>query len=180
MKEIWKDIKGYEGLYQVSNLGNIKSLNYNHTKKEKILKPLKRKDEYLKIRLYKNKKYKTYFIHRLVAEAFIPNLNNYPIINHIDENRSNNYVKNLEWCTQKQNVQHSINTGTRKLMREYGRVRIVGQYNLNNKLIKIWNALIDIEKELGYNATSIWHCCNNKTKKSYGFIWKYEDRKRGI
>lgn len=180
MEEIWKDIKGYEGLYQVSNLGKIKSLNYNHTKKEKILKSLKRKNNYLKIRLYKNKKYNTYFIHRIVAENFILNENNLPIVNHIDGNPSNNCVNNLEWCTQKQNVQHSIITGLRKKMREYGNARIVGQYDLDNNLIKIWDALIDIEKELGYNATSIWHCCNNKTKKSYGYIWKYEDEKRGM
>jgi hypothetical protein len=111
-KEIWKDIKGYEGLYQVSNLGNIKSLsreiicgNGRTLSKEKIFK-FRNCDGYNRVHLMKYKKEKNLYVHRLVAEMFIPNPNNLPIINHIDENRSNNHVDNLEWCTQKENVNH--------------------------------------------------------------------------
>ena len=97
MKEIWKDIKDYEGLYQVSNLGNVKSLKTN-----KNLYYSKSKN-YLRVSLNKNGIRKGYSIHRLVAQAFIPNPNNYPCVNHKDCNGNNNKVNNLEWCTYKQN-----------------------------------------------------------------------------
>jgi len=109
--EIWRDIKGYEGLYQVSNLGRVKSLGRQHGflyKQDRIMKPFKTKFNYYKINLYKNGVKKNFFIHRLVALAFIPNPNNYPVINHKDENPSNNYVDNLEWCT----VKYNSNYGT--------------------------------------------------------------------
>lgn len=103
MQEVWKDIDGYEGKYQVSNLGRVKSLNYNRTGEEKLLKPLENKCGYVRVVLYKDRRAKNYLIHRLVAETFIPNPNNYPIINHKDENKQNNKVKNLEWCTYEYN-----------------------------------------------------------------------------
>lgn len=99
MDEIWKDISGYEGLYQVSNLGRVRSLNYNHTGEIKLLKQGTYKKGHKCVSLFKNKKGKTYSVHRLVAIAFIPNPNNLPIINHKDEDPSNNNVNNLEWCT---------------------------------------------------------------------------------
>lgn len=113
--EVWKDIKGYEGLYQVSNLGNIKSLRkwngargkHIYEPCERILTPTDNGYGYLIIGLKKNLARKNHYVHRLVAEAFIENPNNYPQINHKDFNRKNNNVDNLEWCTQKQNNQHS-------------------------------------------------------------------------
>ena len=113
MKEIWKDIKNFEGLYQVSNLGRVKSLpkytysrGYSQLRKEKLLKPcyVGKYRNYLAVRLNNNKQYK---IHRLVAKAFIPNPNNYPCVNHKDKNPSNNNVENLEWCTNQYNVKYS-------------------------------------------------------------------------
>lgn len=106
MEEIWKDIKEYENLYQVSNIGRVKSLNYNHTGREEILKCTKAKNGYI----YIDFKRKKYLVHRLVAQAFIPNPFGFPYINHKDENPSNNCVSNLEWCTQK----HNMNWGTVK------------------------------------------------------------------
>ena len=103
MKEIWKDIKGYED-YQVSNLGRVKSI-----KKNKVLKQIYNPNGYLYVGLYNNSKLKKYLVHRLVAKAFIENPLNKPFINHKDFDRLNNNVKNLEWCTQKENVHHSIN-----------------------------------------------------------------------
>lgn len=118
MKEIWKDVKDYEGLYQVSNLGRIKSLvgwnGKKYIKREKIINPAiqktnKNKEYYRNvIGLVKIKKRKMAKVHRLVAEAFIPNPNGYPIINHIDGNPLNNIVENLEWCDQKYNMKHAI------------------------------------------------------------------------
>lgn len=121
-KEIWKDIKNYEGYYQVSNLGRIKSVDryinqyngYNYSTriyKGKILKFSIGTRGYLKVVLQKERKVKTYNVHRLVAEAFIPNPNNLPQVNHIDENKLNNNINNLEWCSSKYN----INFGNRNI-----------------------------------------------------------------
>lgn len=105
MEEIWKDIEGYEGLYQISNLGRIWTTKYKRFKN-----PTKCKG-YLQIGLSKNKKRKMYKVHRLVAIAFVSNPNNKPYINHIDGNKSNNRADNLEWVTQSENVSHAYKTG---------------------------------------------------------------------
>lgn len=100
MNEEWRDIKGYEGLYQVSNLGRVKSLrDKNNKKRELILKPKIMRNGYLKVDLCKNGKQKTFTVHRLVATVFISNPKNFPTVNHKDENKLNNNVSNLEWCT---------------------------------------------------------------------------------
>lgn len=114
--EKWKNIKGYEGIYQVSNLGRIKSLermekykNTQRKRKEKILKGINL-NGYIRIGLLKNKKYKNFLVHRLVATTFIPNPNNFKEINHKDGNKQNNEISNLEWCTRSENVKHAYNT----------------------------------------------------------------------
>lgn len=120
--EIWKDIKGYEGLYQISNLGNVKSLDKiincrgdgQRLLKGKILSTRKNHD-YIHVDLTNEKLKKTYKVHRLVGIAFIDNPNNKPEINHKDGNKSNNNVNNLEWCTRIENIEHSINTGLKKI-----------------------------------------------------------------
>ena len=109
MKELWKDIKGYEGLYKISSYGRVKSLGNDKNRKEKILSSKSNREGYVRVYLFKDGKGKMYRVHRLVAEAFIPHPNNYPIINHKDEDKSNNIVSNLEWCTQ----EYNINYGTR-------------------------------------------------------------------
>ena len=109
MKEEWRDIKGYEGKYQISNLGRVKSLNYKHTKKEKILSNVPDTEGYLLVSLYKSGKKKPFRIHKLVAIHFIPNPNNLPEINHKDEDKTNNGVSNLEWCS----IEYNLNYGTR-------------------------------------------------------------------
>ena len=116
MKEIWRDIKGYEGLYQVSNTGKIKSLSRTYFKlgklatyKEKELKIVKQKTGYCTVNLYKNSFLKVMLVHRLVAETFIKHPKNKNVVNHIDYNKENNCVENLEWTTQQENLAHSKN-----------------------------------------------------------------------
>lgn len=111
--EEWKDIPNYDGLYKVSNLGNIKSFNTktNHKEPINLKQTMDRKNGYLTVSLCKDKVQKIYRVHRLVAEAFIPNPNNYPIINHKDGRKQNNNVNNLEWCTYQQNIIHSWENG---------------------------------------------------------------------
>lgn len=166
MKEIWKDIKGYEGLYQVSNLGKVKSLNYNHTKKEQLIKQEITTD-HLRCTLH-NKKSKHIFVHRLVAEAFLPNPNNYPIINHKDGNPLNNNVNNLEWCTYKHNMNHALKTGLINMN------KILMKDKITNKTIREFKNILELRREIklkGY--THIYDCCRGERKSAYGYKWEY-------
>ena len=108
MQELFKDIKGYEGLYQISNLGDVKTI-YKY-RPSRNLKPVIRKGYYT-VTLCKDGNIKIHSVHRLLAEAFIDNPDNLPVINHKDGNRLNNSINNLEWCTQKENIRHAFKTG---------------------------------------------------------------------
>ena len=113
--EIWKPIKGYEGIYEISNFGRgVKSLDRHWSPGEKILQSTFSEDGYLQINLYKDKIHRNIKIHRLVAETFIPNLNNYPQINHKNGIKTDNRVENLEWCTHQENIDHVFEIGKRK------------------------------------------------------------------
>ena len=101
-----KILNGWENMYQISNLGRVKSLNYNRTGKEQIIKSHKRKDGYVQVCLCRNKKITTYKLHRLVAETFLENPNNLPCVNHKDENKENNQISNLEWCDKVYNINY--------------------------------------------------------------------------
>lgn len=169
MMEIFKDIEGYEGLYQISDHGRVKSLNYNHTDKERILKLSKRKDGYLRVQLWKNRNYKNYYVHRLVAQAFLDNPYNLNEINHKDEDKTNNHVDNLEFCTSKYNCSY----GTRNQRRVNKTSKPTYQYTLDGKLIREWSSTAEVQRQLGYSQGHISQCCNGKTKTAYGYIWKY-------
>ena len=188
MQEIWKDIKGYEGLYQISNLGNVKSLKRNRfnyrlqrmiiVNKEKLLKQSFDGKKYLFVTLQKHKSRKNYRIHRLVAESFIPNPNNLPQVNHIDGNKTNNCVSNLEWCDGSYNVKESFRLGLSKKGAVHPNSKKVLQYDLNGNFIKEWNCVIDAINNLHlpkYAHSSISLCCRGKTQSAYGFKWKYID-----
>lgn len=197
-KEIWRDIAGYEGKYQVSNLGNIKNLNYRRTGKERPLKPIVKVDGRLKVDLYKNGKQKEYLVHKLVANAFIPDKTNFKYvdekdklkyidnldnleINHKDEHPKNNNVNNLEWCTRKYNNTY----GTRceragKMIAKANKnhpnkSKKVLQYDLNGNLIKEWPSTREIERQLGFDSSHIAGCCRGERKTAYGFIWRYKE-----
>lgn len=203
MKEIWKDIEGYEGLYQVSNYGNIKSLSrvvknaYGiHRTEEKILKPQMKKKGYFQIQLSKDGKQKHYQVHRLVALAFVPNINNYPCINHKDENKSNNHVNNLEWCTHEYNTNYGTrNKRASEKLKENMKYRKLTKQQLENlskgrksrkvKCIttgKIFNSIKEAANITGANASNITQCCKGKCKSTgidtitkEKLEWKYVD-----
>ena len=180
MEEIWKDIRDYEGLYQISNKGNVKSIGNNKTKKEKILKSSVDTIGYLFVGLCKNGVQKRYFVHRLVAQAFIQNPNNYPQVNHKDENKQNNCVKNLEYCDAKYNV----NYGTRnkrvveKNTNHPSLSKPVLQINPNtNEIIAEFPSIKEVERQFGFLHSNISRCCNGKPKRktAYGYIWRYKE-----
>lgn len=197
--EIWKDIEGYEGLYQVSNFGNVKSLNYNRTGKEKILKSKKDKDGYLQFSLCKNGKVKHFKTHRLVALAFIPNLENLPQVNHKDENKENNHVDNLEWVSPKENINYGtrnkkvsealkgkyigenswmfgkhLSEETKQKLKEYFSKPVL-QYTKDKIFIREWESGKLASEELNINKSNITACCQGKQKTAGGFIWKYKE-----
>ena len=166
-KEVWKDIEGYEGKYQVSDSGRVKSLNYRSTGEEMVLKQRKCKDGYLQVRLCKEGKVKYYKVHRLVAQAFIPNPENFPVINHMDENPSNNCANNLEWCTQKYNC----NYGMRNEKIAKSQSKSVKCVETNT----IYISAHDAQKKTGICVAHICACANNK-KRHYtagGYHWEY-------
>lgn len=168
--EIWKDIEGYENLYQISSEGRVKSLNYNKTGKEGILKICKDKKGYIICSLSKNNNLKTFSVHRLVAKAFIPNPNNLPQINHIDENKSNNQLTNLEWC----NNNYNRNYGTRNKRASASCRKPILQFTKEGEFIRKWEGAIEVERELGFDSSSISSCCKGKQKSAYGFVWMYQ------
>ena len=172
MVEIWKDVKDYEGLYQVSNWGRVKSFKFG---KERILKQFTNNDGYLQVHLCKNGKLKTFLVHRLVAEAFLDNPNNLPQVNHKDENPQNNNVENLEFCSAKYNT----NFGTRNKRisdkNTNGKLsKPVLQFTLDGQFVKEWPSVRQAEREGGFNQSHITDCCKGKIKTHKNFIWKYK------
>lgn len=173
MEEVWKDIEGYEGIYQVSNLGNVKSLNYVRMGIEKVLKPKKHNKGYLQVQLTA-KKDKTFTIHRLVAKAFIPNPDNLPLINHKDENKQNNRAENLEWCNYSYNSMYSRKLHPERAKRSFilGDLKI-NQYSKEGELLKTWDNSRQIFVETKMSDWAISECCRGNRKSAYGYIWQY-------
>ena len=170
MMEIWHDIEGYEGLYQISNKGRVKSLKCG---KERILRPGINIYGYMFVCLYHDNVKKCFKLHRLVAQAFIPNPENKPQVNHKDENKLNNCVNNLEWSTAKENS----NYGTRN-ERITGRPFIcIIQYSKDGIFIREWLGALEVERVLGINNRNINACCKGNRKSAGGFVWKYKEER---
>ncbi len=169
MQEIWKDIKNYPK-YQVSNLGRVKSLNYNSTGLSKVMKLAKTTKGYLCVCFYKDKKSHVKPVHRVVAEAFLPNLDNKPQVNHINGDKTNNRVDNLEWCDNQYNQEHAIKNGLRRL-------KSVMQYDKVGMLIKTWANAAEASKALSIDLGHIVMVCKGDRKTAGGYIWRYKEDK---
>lgn len=190
MVEQWKDIKGFEGLYQISSLGRVKSLNYRRSGKTKILKLNKHKFGYLHIQLHKDNKNFTYRVHRLVAEAFIPNSDNKPCIDHINTIRTDNRVENLRWVTHIENMnnpltleKHIKNSSYKRRNNNTNRdthyKKPIIQFTLDGELVRVWNSVAEAEKYYG-NKKNIYNCFSLKksTKTAYNSTWEYYNTDR--
>ena len=190
MKEVWKPIPGYEGYYEVSNLGSIRSVSHvvsgpvngglrTYSTKSSILKQHVSKVGYIMVSLSKNSKVKHFNLHRLIAKAFIPNPDNLPCVNHKDEDKTNNNVENLEWCSHKYNANWGTNPKRVSVRQNKtpSRHRKVSQYTMDGKFIKTFYAASHAARELGVDSSWIIACCRGTkgAKSAGGFIFKYAD-----
>lgn len=164
ISEEWKPCPDFETKYLISNYGNIKSIgSYNTCKKKGFLHQYKKKGRngYMQVCLYDKNKTLTVEVHILVAKAFLPNPNNFPMVNHIDEDKTNNKVTNLEWCTNKYNIRYSIG-------------KKVCQYDkTTRKFIKEWECISEASNTLHIPVTNISKCCKGSRQTAGGFIWIY-------
>ena len=174
--EVWRDIEGYEGLYQVSNLGRVHSLDRFVPRKTgtvqkvhgRVLKPQKDKDGYLQVGLWKENKAKKAKVHRIVAKAFVPNLNDLPEINHINEVKDDNRVNNLEWCTRKENINHG--TRTEQVAKTRGK-SVIG-VNLNTGKKFTFKSMREASK-FGFHPSAIRKVCMGEQEAHKGYSWKF-------
>ena len=178
--EVWKDVVGYEGLYMISSEGRVKSIYYPlvylKNKTAVILKCFKN-NGYPCATLLKNKRRTQKKIHRLIAEAFIPNPKNLPFINHKDENRNNSVLSNIEWCDQKYNT----NYGSAPERRRNGNIKswenkckLIKQYSLDGILLNTYRGKTEIENA-GFNYSHAYWCCRKRNKTSQGYIWRFDN-----
>lgn len=189
MEEIWKDINRYEGLYQVSNFGRMRSLGNGNSNNSKvrILKVSKNRCGYLCVCLCKDGKQKTFKLHRLVAETFLPNPLNLPQVNHKDEDKTNNFVGtpendykdgNLEWCDNKYNSNYG--TRNKRISKSQSGVlntkksKPVLQYSLDGTFIREYPSASECGRN-GFNQGLVSTCCRGECSQAYGFIWKYKE-----
>lgn len=180
MMEIWKDIEQYKGLYQISNLGRIKALSKHvaysngcvHYYPEKILKEFPHVEGYALINLTDAHKKQTSFrVHRLVADAFIPNTCNKPSINHINSIRNDNSVENIEWCTPKENTEHRMIFGNKYSGLDHKSSKRVSQYSLDGTYIQDFENIDTATKQTGiFNISA---CCRSIRSVAGGFKWRY-------
>lgn len=188
MKEIRKDIQEYEGFYQISNLGRVKSLarktfaNVNNftVKEDKIMKLTVNIFGYITIQLANGTK-KLHFVHRLIAAAFISNPENKPFVNHIDGVKANNNIENLEWVTKSENELHAYKTGLKVgktnmkgvINENHYKSKKVVQSDLEGNKIKEWPSLMQVYRELNFHHANVGSCARGQMKTAYGFKWSY-------
>ena len=182
--EEWKIIEDYPD-YMISNMGRVKSLNYNRTGKEKILKPSKNNGYYY-LNLCKNGKPQKYKVHQLVGKYFIPNPDNKPFIDHINTDRTDNRVENLRWVTAKENCNNKLSIDNYKkrtsklwerkdyvIKNKVSHSIPILQFTKEGELVKKWLSAKSVEEEIGFYGSAIRECCKGNRKTAYGFIWRY-------
>ena len=172
-EEVWRDIEGYEGLYQVSNMGRVKSLGrkdrFGRVIKERILEPAVTHNGYLRVGLHVDGKRKMLRVHRLVCEAFHENPDNKSEVNHVNENKTDNRACNLEWSTRTENCNH----GSRNERVAKALSKPIGQFSLDGKLIKVWQSACEARRQTGFDQGYVGAVARGKFKQAYGYIWKY-------
>lgn len=178
MIEIWRDIEGFIGFYQVSNFGRVRSLDRfcNGRKRKGSIMAFTERKGYLYVHLRNGEISKSYSVHRLVAQAFIPNPDNLPQVNHINEDKTDNRVENLEWCTTTYNLNYgNRNTRVGNKLRNNKRSKPVSQYTLDGELIKVWPSLSEIARNCPFDISAISANCLGKynSKTAYGYIWRF-------
>lgn len=174
MIEIWKPVTGYEGCYEVSNLGRIKSLA-RHSTPTRIVKAVIDKYGYLRITLCKNSKCRNVLVHRLVAMEFVENLDGKPQVNHKDENKTNNVADNLEWVTCLENNNYGTrNVRVSKSKRNKNCKKIL-QLDMEGNIIKEWVSISEVYRQFGYDTGLLSKCCKGMKKSAYGYLWTYVD-----
>lgn len=174
MKEIWKNIECFDN-YEINNYGVIRI-----KKNKKTLKYYIDKDGYYKVNLWRKGKCKCFRVSRLVAITFLQNRNNLPVVNHKDENKQNNCVDNLEWCTIAYNNAYGTK-GKRSGDKQRGKLRYtknnrkVAQYDLNDNIIETYKSIMTVAKKLNVDGTHITDVCKGRRKTAYGYKWRYID-----
>lgn len=172
-EEIWKDIPGYEGRYQASSLGRIRSLlNFHGKGKYVVLSQRLNTNDYYFVLLYKKNSRRFIAAHRLVCAAFHENPNNYPCVNHKDENHHNNRADNLEWCTHKYN--NNYGTRNKRISKQSNKKPVV-QVSYEGNILSYYPSISDAAKASGSSNGSIWGCCNGVNKESAGSLWFYAE-----
>lgn len=185
MEEIWKDIKGYEEYFEISNIGRVRrkprivinKWGTNTYIKEKIISQQISNKGYCKVTLRKKKNtdIKTFFVHRLVATHFIDNPELKQQINHIDGDKTNNGVQNLEFCTQSENIKHAYKTGLiNKELKNNKICKPIIQYTLEGEFIREWESIKKASEMLDISTTCICACARGRQKTSGGYLWKYK------
>lgn len=196
-KEIWRDVAGYEGKYQVSNLGRLKRLPFidgsNHYLPERIKKTQILPNGYVRSALFKDGKMRNVLIHRLVADAFLPNPQNLPCVNHKDEVKTNNFVfvnedgtvdyekSNLEWCTWEYNNGYGTKRKRLSIAMTNGHTsKAIQQFSKDGVLIMEYPSIAEASRQTGFHRVNIELCCKGKQKQSNGYIWKLKNSKNAV
>lgn len=175
---MWKPVVGYEGLYEVSDDGKVRSVDRivhdtkgRYTGIKKRLRGVEMKtpisNGYPVVNIHRDSVSNVVPVHVLVAEAFIPNPNNYPTVNHIDGDKTNNHVENLEWASYAQNNVHALKTGLRK-----PRGNPIAQYTIDGELVGVYKSAYEATRQTGLSFNNISHCLNGRARTAYGYIWK--------
>lgn len=171
--EEWKSIDGFEDFYEVSNFGNVRSLNYHNWGIIKNLTPVIDRYGYKRVCLCMNGKQYNRVIHRMVATAFLENPNGFPQINHINEIKTDNRVENLEWCTAKENASYGSRNKRMARSKKNKNCKSVIQMDLSGSEIRRWVSFAEINRVLGYDVGFLARCCKGRSKTAYGYKWQY-------